>query len=169
LKETTVTKQYTNPSNNQCATYWAQKQTPPLTNGPYLHFDFSDRDDARGKHGQDAVLQDYRLIDLAEGVHHHPDGDDARVLTRAIKLALFKQDPALLSELDQFVHNNWKDLDMDNLPPMTTPTNPNPDEEAAGRFNIDNHNGSAITWRQSPTNVYKFGLDGGLIEGMDRS
>jgi hypothetical protein len=47
------------------------------------------------------------LVDLADGVVEYPEGDGARLLTRAIKLAIARQDyDVRLIEIHQYIRAN---------------------------------------------------------------
>jgi hypothetical protein len=76
-------------------------------------------------------------VDLAEGVHHWPNGSDARVLTRAILLAVDRDDDVCLSGFAQYVDTH-KDVILKGLSPVVQ-NGINPDAEAAARF--ENHRG----------------------------
>jgi hypothetical protein len=50
---------------------------------------------------------DYHLVDLADGVVEYPEGDGARLLTRAIELAVARQDNDVrLSGIHQYIRSN---------------------------------------------------------------
>jgi hypothetical protein len=56
---------------------------------------------------QDPKEIDYYLVDLADGVVRYPEGDGARLITRAIKLAVARKDTHVrLSGIHQYIRAN---------------------------------------------------------------
>jgi hypothetical protein len=143
LNATTLAHQYGQ------ARQWAEEQTPILELGPFYDFTMATSDNAHGLHGRNPVLEDYRLADLGEGVRHWPQDEDEGMLTRAIQLARRTNDPALLSEYEQFVDDHWGELY--ELYPALPTIHDNHDQDAAARVddNADvQRHAKAIRWRR---------------------
>jgi hypothetical protein len=63
-------------------------------------------DEARGFHNANRNLEDYRLIDLADGVAHTPTGGDKGVLTAAIEHAVaVKNESVMLSGQKDYIND----------------------------------------------------------------
>lgn len=85
----------------------------------------------RGLYGINKTLEDYRLVDLANGVKQWPQGKDRQLLTAAIELAVRRGDKTTLGGFQQYVKDNLDELNR-GLVPMTS-GNENPDIDARDR------------------------------------
>jgi hypothetical protein len=85
-------------------------------------------------------MVDYFLVDLADGVVHLPEGEGARLLTRAIRLALNRGDYNVkLSQTRQYIRENL--LMFPSLPSLVGQMRAgrHPDTEAILRARVNGH------------------------------
>jgi hypothetical protein len=94
---------------------WARENNQPAS--PIDKFDMQGILMDRGLGGIHNVLEDYRLVDLADGVVNMPTGDDRRLVTTAIEHAMTHGNSDVrLSQFHAYVRDNH--LDQIYFPPM---------------------------------------------------